>query len=224
MNSARSSMVSARRSLSASGAPDRPSISRSMRGKVGGGVAVQPDLGVRREVRLRRLQRGQHVGVDDDVPGRDHVDAMGERHAHQIGVEQRDHAADAGDADPDRQELGPVGHQEADRVALGDALRERPARVAVRARAELAIAEVLAVGEQRRRVAVFLRQLLDQLREDARRILGDMRRVAERAQRARKSDQVGLEPLDEFHGVSVSAADANSRRGIIGHPADGGKG
>ena len=59
----------------------------------------------------------------------------------QIGVEQRHHAADAGDAEPDRQELRPVGHQQADRVALGDALRQRPARVAVGAGAELAIAE-----------------------------------------------------------------------------------
>ena len=42
---------------------------------------------------------------------------------------------------------------------LRDALRQRPARVAVGARGKLAVGEALAVGEQRGRVAVLVGEL-----------------------------------------------------------------
>ena len=164
-------------------------------------------------------------GVDDDVPGRDHVDAVGERIARQVGVEQRDHAADSGDADPDRQELGPVGHQQADRVALGDALRERPAGVAVRARAKLAVAQVLAVGEQRRRVAVF--------RPPAPRSVAGTRALdswryasctAARAARRRTVIRSAASRSKNSMTIPCRRRRRDSRRRIIGYCADGGKG
>ena len=68
---------------------------------------------------------------DDEVLGRDDIDAMGERVTAQIGVEQRDDAADGGDTEPDRHVFGPIWHQEPDRFALGEILRERPARIAI---------------------------------------------------------------------------------------------
>ena len=61
--------------------------------------------------------------------------------AGQVGVDQRRDAADAGDAEPDRHVFRPVRHQQADRLALGEILRQRPARVAVGALGERAIAE-----------------------------------------------------------------------------------
>ena len=77
------------------------------------------------------VQRGVSSCADDDVPGAGHVQAMGQRRARQIGVDQRHHAADAGDAQPDRQIFGAIGHQQRDHVALGEALRQRPAGIAV---------------------------------------------------------------------------------------------
>ena len=100
-----------------------------------------------------------------------------------MGVDECNHAADARDADPDREEFRPARHHQADRVALAQVLRQRPARVAVGARRKLAVAEALAVGQQRRRVAVLVRELQDDLREHARRIPGDRRGHLEGAQR-----------------------------------------
>ena len=127
---------------------------------------------------------------------------MRERRPGQIGVEQRDDAADAGDAEPDRHEFGPVRHQQADGLALAEALRERPAGVAVGALGQLAIAEALAVGQQRRGVAESLGQLLDDVGKDARRMLGDRRGRPQGAQRTLEASHVGSEPVDQSHGVS----------------------
>ena len=74
----------------------------------------------------RGLECVEKFRRDDDVLGRDDIDAMGERRPAQIGVEQRDDAADAGDAEPDRQVFGPVWHQQPDRVAFGEILRRAP--------------------------------------------------------------------------------------------------
>ena len=91
--------------------------------------------------RKRAGKRARH----DDVLGLDHVDAMGERRAGQVGVEQAHDAADFGDAEPGRHEFRTVRHQQADRIAFGDALGERPARVLIGPRRERAIGEAFAV-------------------------------------------------------------------------------
>ena len=77
------------------------------------------------------------------------VDAMRQRRARQIGVDQRHHAADAGDAQPDRQIFRPVGHQQRDHIALVDALRQRPARIAVGAGGKLGMAETSRAADSR---------------------------------------------------------------------------
>ena len=69
--------------------------------------------------------RGE-LGCDDDVLRRDDVDAMGERGADQVGVDQRRDAAGAGDADPGRHVFRPVRHQQAHRLALGEILAAAP--------------------------------------------------------------------------------------------------
>src|SRR3989475_9865120 len=68
--------------------------------------------------------------------------------ADQIGIEQRHHGADAGDAEPDRHVLRPVRHEQADRFALGETLLQRPAGIPVRALGERSIGQALAVGEE----------------------------------------------------------------------------
>ena len=88
----------------------------------------------------------------DDVLGRRLLDAMGKRFALQVGVDQRHNPADAGDAEPDRQIIRPVGHQQADRIAFLDALGQRPAGNPVGARREPGMAQAFAGADQRRRV------------------------------------------------------------------------
>ena len=66
---------------------------------------------------------------DDEVFRRSSLNAVRERLPGEVGVEQCDDSADAGDTQPDSQILGAVGHQQADHIALGHALCERPAGV-----------------------------------------------------------------------------------------------
>ena len=112
-----------------------------MRGKLASASPCSQILASLVIMRAGGLERLEQLRRHDDVPRMDDVDAMRERRPGQVGVEQRHHAADAGDAEPDRHEFRPVRHHQADGVALADALRERPAGVAVGALGELAIAK-----------------------------------------------------------------------------------
>ena len=165
-------------------------------------LAVQPDFGVAGEVGACGLQRFEHLGRDHDVQWLDDIDAVGERHPGEVGVEQRHHAADVGDAEPKRQEFRPVRHHQADGIALADALRQRPAGVTVGARGQFAVAEALAVGEERRRVAVLVGKLDDDLWKDARRMPGDRRRHPQGAQGSPERGRVGGQTLDQSHDSS----------------------
>ena len=95
---------------------------------------------------------------------------------------QRDDAADAGDAEPDRHVFGPVRHHQADDVALGEILRRAPsARSGWRARrapdrSGFSRAESSA-GASPRAAA----QLLDHVEQQALRIAADRRGRFERA-------------------------------------------
>ncbi len=126
--SARSAMVTSRRSAGLSGSPERPFDLAIDARKI---IASPCDqIFGRLESVAERNCIDQFAG-DDDVLRRDDVDAMGERVPAELRVEQRNDAADAGDAEPDRQVFGPVRHHQADGLALGELLRERPAGVAV---------------------------------------------------------------------------------------------
>ena len=85
-------------------------------------AAVRPNLRVAHELRRCAPELLAQFGGDDDVCRRDDVDAMGERDAAQLGVDQRNDDADAGEAEPDRQIFGPVRHHQADDLALGELL------------------------------------------------------------------------------------------------------
>ena len=136
-------------------------------------MAVRPDLSLRHEVRPRGRKCLDQFRGDDDVLGQHDIDAMRKRRADKIGVEQRDDAADACDAEPDRHVFRPVGHEQTDGVALAEAGRERPARITVRPFAERAKAQAFAVRQQRRCFAEGLREIVDQVRQDARRPIGN---------------------------------------------------
>src|SRR5262249_61906408 len=64
---------------------------------------------------------------------------------------------------------------------------------------QLAVGETLAVGQQRWRVAVLLRQLGDDVGKHPGRVLGDRRRHVQGAQRTPETGGVRLQPLDQAH-------------------------
>ncbi len=150
--------------------------------EVRAGLAVRPKGGTKRQMRQRAGESAGQLRRDDHLPGRRDLDAMRERAAGQIGVEQRHDAPDARDSEPRRHVVGAVRHEQAHGVALGETLRERPARIAVRPRGEPAIAQGFAIGQQRGRVAMGLGEIVDDGRERAGRMGGDRRRHFERAQ------------------------------------------
>src|SRR2546422_173597 len=145
-------------------------------------VAVRPDSRRAGEVRQRAGEPFEELRGHDDVPGRDEIDGVRERGPCQIGVEQRNDAADTGDAEPDRHVLGPVRHEQPDDIPLDESLVERPAGVSVGARRETAIGQALTLGEQGRRLRESLGELLDHRRQDAMGRPGDRRRQLEGAQ------------------------------------------
>ena len=155
MWSARSAMVTPRRSASVNRPPDNFSMARSMRAK--SSLPCDQIFGRLAMERKRGADVIAELGGDDDVLRRDDIDAMGEGSAAKIGVDQRNDAAHLGDAEPDRQVFGPVRHDEAHRLALAELLRQRPARITVGAVGERAIGQALARREQRWGVAAVFR-------------------------------------------------------------------
>src|SRR5262249_17659528 len=98
---------------------------------------------------------------DDDVFRRSSLNAVREGLPGEVSVEQCDDSANAGYTQPDSQIFRAVGHQQADHIALGHTLGERPAGVPPRAPGEFEVGEALAVGEQRGLVAQPVAQLVD---------------------------------------------------------------
>ena len=181
-------MVTGRRSASRSVSPAYRSIVVVDARKLVVTGAVNPDRRRAGEVRPHGGQPIDELRGHDQMSGRGDVDAMRERRPGEIRVEQRDDAADAGDAEPDGHVLGAVRHQQADGVALGQPLLERPAGISGRSFRERAIGQALAVREQRRRVAERLGELLDDGRQNAIGMPGNRRRQLERARPRPGSD------------------------------------
>ena len=112
-------------------------------------AAMRPDLRCACD-RRRAVSFGQFAG-DDHVPRCDDIDAMRQRRTAQLRVEEGDHAADSGNAEPDCEIIRPVRHQEADGFALAEILLQRPARVTVGAFGEHLIGQRLTLRDQCRR-------------------------------------------------------------------------
>ena len=170
--------------------------------QIGVGLAVNPDFTLARDMRPRAFQRVEQFGRDDDVLWAHHVDAIGERRPGEVRVDERDHGAGARDPDPGGQEFRPPRHHQTDGVALAQMLCQRPARIAVGARRELAIGEALVIREERRRVAVLIGKLEDHLRKDAGGVLGDGGCQLESAQRALEGDHLRGQPIEQSHNWS----------------------
>ena len=90
-------------------------------------------------------------------------------------------AANAGDAEPDRQIVRLVAHEKANRPAA-EPVRPRPAGDGIDPPGEFAEAQSCVIGEQGRRVAETRREFVDHLRQRALRLAVDPRRQFKRPQ------------------------------------------
>ena len=88
--------------------------------------------------RPRPRQAASASRRDDDVARRRPRPGSGPAPRREVGVDQRDHDADAGEAQPDRQIFRPVRHQQRDHVALGEPWASAQRGVAAGALGELA--------------------------------------------------------------------------------------
>jgi hypothetical protein len=168
----------------------RAALDRAVDALEAAAVAVRPNLRAAHELRGGAFKLPGALGGDDDMLRRDDVDAMGERMPAQLGVDQRNDNARAGQAKPDRQIFGPVRHHQADGFVFGQSLIERPVRVAIGAFDKRAICQAFAADRQGQCVCIALhvRKFRDHVIEQALRIGGDRRCPFERpdpvAQRA----------------------------------------
>ena len=136
-------------------------------------AAMRPNL--RRAGKHGRLQRLAQFRRNDHMAWRDQVEAMRQRRTAKLGVDQCHDTADAGDAEPDRQIIRLVRHQQTHGLGFAELLRERPTRVTVGARHELLIGEGFAVRDQCWRFAVRPRPLRDNVQKQTPRLLGNRR-------------------------------------------------
>src|SRR5215472_3118778 len=109
------------------------------------------------------------------------VNAVRERSAPQIRVEQRNDAANLRDPQPDSDILRPVRHQQAYAVAFADAVRQRPACILVRPFAQTAIRQAVAIRKQGGGFAGLRSPLLDYMSKDTIRMPGNGRCQLQRA-------------------------------------------
>ena len=145
----------------------------------------------------------QEMRLDDRRLGADDGDRMGERWAGEIGVDQRRRHAGARHAEPDRDIFRAVGHHQADRVALAEPLRARPARVAVGARVELAVGERLGFAEQSGLVAVGLGPAFEIVAERQGAVFGDRPGALQRAQDAAGVGDLALQSRQHADVLSL---------------------
>ena len=175
MRSARSLIVTGCASVSARCVPEWHSTSRFDTRKVAV-RAVHPHPGIHCQARLRAVQNREQFGRDDYVDRPRDVDAMSQRRTDEVCIEERDGSPDASDAEPDSKIIGAIAHQQSDNVAFADPASDCPARIAVCALSEFAIAQALACRKQRRCPALTFGDLIDNGRENARRLPSNRRR------------------------------------------------
>ena len=145
-------------------------------------VPDDPDPRRRCEVRPRAIEGSGELRCDDDMARRGDGHAVRQRGVGQVGVEECHHAADTGDAEPHRQIVGRVRHQEADRLALGHPLFQRPAGPAAAARGEVGKGQPLAIGDKGGSRREAIAQPVDHHRQRAERLGIDPGRQLEGAQ------------------------------------------
>ena len=144
--------------------------------------AMRPEFWPALQARRQRLQVCGKFGRGNHMRGRYRINAMGERRPAQLRVDQRDDDANGAKPEPDGHVIRPVRQHQANGVALGDVLCDRPASVRVGPRCERGVGQALGGGDERRRIGRCLRQIFDDVEQQAVRLGGNRRGRFERAQ------------------------------------------
>ena len=81
----------------------------------------------------------REIGADDQMPWVRDVDGVRQYVARELRIDERDHDADARQAQPYRQILGAVRHQQRYGIAARKSVRDSPAGILIAANAQLAV-------------------------------------------------------------------------------------
>ena len=93
------------------------------------------------------------------------TDGMRQRIADQVGIEQRNHAADTRYPKPDRHVLRAIWHEQTDDIAKRQALSQRPLRISFGSLGKLAIGQVIIPRKKSWRSSETFSQRIDQNRQ-----------------------------------------------------------
>ena len=145
------------------------------------------------------------------------VDAMGQRLADQLCVDERDHAADLADAKPGGDVILAARHQQTNRVARFNSRRQRPAGILIDPLRQRSVAEGFRFRDQGGAIRLPLRPVVDQIGKQRAGIgldaggefdrfqpaLGGRRFCARRLVARRPRDDAGVDRWLGAHAASV---------------------
>jgi hypothetical protein len=131
-------------------------------------IRIAPDLRHALKQRLRDREDIAELARKDDAIGLGNIDAMRQRLADELGVDQRHHAADLADAEPGREIVGTRRHDQAHRLTVFDSSRQRPAGITIDALGKRAVTQCLRIRDQRRPVRLARRPILHHVSEQPR--------------------------------------------------------
>ncbi len=152
------------------------------------GLAEGPQGDLLVERGAHGLERGGGFLVDDDVAGVGELDAVGQRGAGQVVVDEGGDDADLVQPVPGGRGVRAVGQEDRHRLAAPQAPRTAPVGVAVGQGVELTIGETLALEQDGRAVAPLVDRVLQV-------VAGQLRRVGRhRAHAVQGANQRNQEP------------------------------
>jgi hypothetical protein len=180
-------------------------------------AAANPDFWRAIKMRPRGLEYIGKLAGEDDVVGLGEVDAMGQRLADKLRVDERDHAADLADAKPGGDVIRPARHQQANRVAFFNSRRQRPTGILVDPLRQRSVAEGFRLRDQGGPIRLPRRPVVDQIGKQRARIgldaggeldrfqpaLGGRRFCARRLVARRPLDDAGIARWLDAHAASV---------------------
>ena len=144
------------------------------------------------QIRARGRKDRDQPRIDNRRLGLDHRDAMGERGAGQIGVDERRCDAGAREAEPDRQIFRTVGHHQGDDVAAPQAEIVSPAGIAMRPVVELPVGQRLTLAVERRPIAIRLRPDFEVVAQSPLGMIRDIAHIPDDAQQAETIGEFAL--------------------------------
>ncbi len=166
----------------------RPVLAAARSGRSLPCPAARPSMDQPRTGPIQKRRRGHERrlgrGVDDAMLGAGNVQAVGQRLAAELVVDQGGDHADLGQPVPERQIVQAIGQQDRHRRAARQPLAARPMGAAVGHLVERAIGEGLALEADRRAFAPAIRRPLQIVADEVGRARRDRAHPEERADQA----------------------------------------